>query len=167
MLEPVTMTAKRLTATGIVLIIVFLLGTQARLLQSGVQSYRAGNHYTAFHRDRPLAGLEVLQYVSVLDLIRSGETNRALTKLENAIDLGIMDAKYRRPVLTRDGVGALDKVLAKVAEYRVRFPRDRASVLTNKSELSAWGREASKRGVEYDAAIDVFLAGFAPTNSVK
>jgi hypothetical protein len=56
-------------------------------------------------------------------ILRSNDSEAAITTLEIFLDLVVLDAMHRRPHLDGVEVAWLDKGLVKVAMYRKDFPR--------------------------------------------
>jgi hypothetical protein len=156
------------TLIGFLLVGAFLVGTQLKSRQQDVVSYRVGNSTVAFARRDPLEGLSALQYVDLLKLIRKGDTNLAIAKLETILDWNINSAKHRRPLLDEIGLKALDQALSTVADYRSKFPRPTAVKPHNKNaDIADWSRQVAEVNREFEREIDTFLTSFTSTNRSK
>jgi len=98
------------------------------------------------HLDWPTYGIPLVEYESILRLLRNNDSTRAADRLEAFLDEAIRDASQRRPLLRGKHLESLDAALVRVAQYRAWHPR----------ELSSTDASWAQRQREVDAFLEVF-----------
>lgn len=91
----------------------------------------------SFHTDWVTYDIPIVEYEAVASLIRQGNTNRALERLDTFLDLAAYDAKQRRPLLSGRSREQLEAALIKMVYYRQRFPRPIAFKLLQETNYSS------------------------------
>jgi hypothetical protein len=125
----------------------------------GVATYSVNGWPTSFNRAWPTYGLPLAEDEALLVLLRAGNSTNAIPAIEAMLDTATYDAMCRRPLLRGQELQALDKVLAKVARYRERFPRalDTSTIgLGNPQQL-----QQRENWIAEQKQIDAFLHDFA------
>ena len=161
------MNVKRTFVIALLVAGAFLAGNRVQLRHSGIITYRIGNDTIAFHHDNPLSGLQPLHFAFMLDSLRRGDTNQAISRIEGILNSSIDSARQRRPLLNGKGLQSLDKLLGKVADYRARFPSDSAETLTNAAGASIWYHRVAESNSVRKREIDAFLKQFESANRAK
>jgi hypothetical protein len=116
------------------------------LQRKGTKTYRINHLRVSFHTDWVTYGIPIVEYEVVASLIRQGNTNRALERLDTFLDLAAYDAKQRRPSLSGNSREQLDTALIKMVYYRQRYPRPIASHLVQNTNQGS----IPKRQMEVD-----------------
>jgi hypothetical protein len=161
------MKAKQIVTIGLLLGGAFFAGYKSNPPQGDIVTYEVDGARVAFDRTQPAYGLGLsFANVSVLRMIRNGETNRAMARLDTILDFAVRDAMARRKSVDGNGVKTLDRLHVKTAEYRSNYSRARVTNLENVSaEKSDWSRHVDETNERFESEIDNFLSSLmADTN---
>jgi len=125
----------------------------------GVITYSVNGWPISFNRAWPTYGLPLVNYQSILQMLRDGRSTNAIPYLDGFLDMATYDAICRRPLLQSQEREVLDKAFIKVARYRERFPRP--IDLSTNSFGNPKQLQPDEDWIAEQKQIDAFLHGFA------
>lgn len=102
---------------------VFFFWIGALWASRGIVTYWEEGRKVVFHKDSPSDGLPIAVYAMLLSELRGGHSDRALDHLESLLDMTLLGAQRRRPLLQDWRLAEFDRSLIKAARYRAEFPR--------------------------------------------